>query len=320
MRLTYSCLLLPALMWLAQPVQALHWQLDSGSPRAAASPGGGHDHGHAQGESARPDSQSDSRPAPQSATRMRHGTIPQLSDSRGVEVRLWMPEAQPLELEGKRPRLPRMAPGYYQALVAVREHEQGEDSAIHYLRLRSPEEPDLRGWFSFRPENRLSPADLTAVPKARLEIVPAPLPREMRTYHEGMRATFQVRLDGQPLGGASVGLRTSNGTILIEPTDVRGRVMFILPMDFTEVLSGRNATPPAEMVLRTVYRDEEQRLATSLTMPYGPHPSNWQSAGWAFGLLLMGMIGGGLLGRRVVALAPVPGKSRKKIIIRESKA
>jgi hypothetical protein len=316
MRPAHSRLLLLALLWLAQPVQALHWQLDAGSGRAAANPGGGHDHGHTQGESARPESGT----APQPTVRMRHGTVPQLSDSNGVEVTLWKPEAQRIELADKQPRLPRTAPGYYQALVAVREHDQGEDSAIHYLRLRSPEEPDLRGWFSFRPENRISPAELTTARKARLEIVPAPLPREMRTYHEGMRATFQVRLDGQPLGGASVGLRTANGSILIEETDPRGRVTFILPMDFTEVLPGRNATPPAQMVLRTVYRSDEQRFATSLTMPYGPHPSNWQSAGWAFGLLLMGMIGGGLLGRRVVALAPAPGKSRKKIIIQERKA
>lgn len=248
------------------------------------------------------------------------GSQPTLSETDGVEVSLWMPTPEALGLEGNRPQLPRMAAGYYQALVAVRKHPQGEDSAIHYLRLRSQEKPDLRGKLALRDENRISPADLTRAQKARLEIVPMPLPREHRVYHEGMRADFEVRLDGEPLSDASVGLRTSNGTILIEQTDARGRVRFILPMDFKDVMPGRNANPSAEMVLRTVYRDQGTRYASSLTMPYTPHPSNWQSANWAFGLLLAGMVGGGLLGRRVIAHTPAPNKGRKKILPPENKA
>ncbi|WP_018233101.1 hypothetical protein [Thioalkalivibrio thiocyanodenitrificans] len=306
MRLTGAALLFAAmLLWLAQPAHAMQWRLVAG-PEEAAAHGGEHAHGHGDhsGQGA------GSRRPPAGA--MRHGSVPWLSDTGDVEVTLWSPDRREIALDGTRPRLPRTAHGYYQALVAVRRHEGGEESAIHYLQLRSPEEPDLRGRFALRAASRISPADLTGARKTRLEIVPAPLPREHRRLHEGMRAAFVVRLEGEPLEGATVELRTSNGTRLMERADQTGRVAFRIPTDFEQVLPGRRATPPAELVLRSMHRADGERLATTLTMPYSPHPSNWESAGWAVGLLAAGMVGGGLIGRRVSALAPPPRTHGRK--------
>ncbi|KPV40299.1 hypothetical protein AN478_09410 [Thiohalorhabdus denitrificans] len=226
---------------------------------------------------------------------------PVLEDRQEARVTLWSPGPRAVKLANGRPELPATAPGYYQALVAVRRTGEGEESAIHYLKLRDVPRPDLRGSLSVRPENRISPGDVTARKKAALEIVPAPLPREHSGYTETMVAGFRVRFQGEPLANREVVLRTGNGSRLTGRTDESGMVTFTIPRDFARVGTSARATPPATMRLHTAHRADGKWFRTSLTLRYGPDPDRWRSFAWAGVLLAAGLVAGGVTARRVNA-------------------
>lgn len=226
---------------------------------------------------------------------------PPLEEARDARVTLWSPEPEEIELSGNRPELPATATGYYQALVAVQRTEEGEESAVHYLKIRGEPRPDLRGSLSVRPENRISPGDVTAREKATLEIVPEPLPREHSNYFETMEASFRVRFEGEALADREVVLRTENGSRLVGRTDSNGLVSFTIPRDYEEVGASRRGTPPAVMRLHTAHRADQEWYQTSLALRYTPDPDRWQSFAWAGVLLVAGMVTGGVTARRAVA-------------------
>jgi len=231
--------------------------------------------------------------------------VPSLSETEGARVTLWSPDPRPIPLDGRRPQLPATATGYYQALVARRQTAAGEESAIHYLRLRSRSRPDLRGQLSVRPENRQSPADVVARKKATLEIVPDPLPREHNEYHEDMEARFQLRFQGAPIAERPVILRTENGSQYTRRTDESGLVDFTIPRDL------ESAESASMLQLRAAHRADGRRYRTSLAVPYGPDPDRWQSLVWAGGLLAAGLFTGGILARRVTAITGRRGRAKK---------
>lgn len=211
-----------------------------------------------------------------------------LLDGEAASAELWLPtlEKRPLDVaaDGTVAFKP-TGIDYYHALVARR----GNETAVRYIALRG------------RPSHR-SPAELIEAPKASLEIVPTPYVREHQRYYSAKPAVFEVRFDGKPLAGQTVGLETGNGTRLFGNTDAAGRIRFELPEDFGDVEPGRQANAPAEFTLSTLKGDHRFRL----TAEYWVNPHHWQSnrAGLASGLA------GFVAGIGVLAFAGRRGRAR----------
>lgn len=84
-----------------------------------------------------------------------------------------------------------------------------------------------------------APTALLARPKAELEIVPQPLPREHWRYRSGETWAFLVRFRGRPLPGAKLRLETSGGTQQVFGADADGVVRVTFPDD---IRSGPGST------------------------------------------------------------------------------
>ena len=83
-----------------------------------------------------------------------------------------------------------------------------------------------------------APTAMLQLPKAALEIVPRPLPREHWRYRAGETWSFLVRFEGQPLADAAVRLETSGGSQRVFRSDTKGIVRVTFPSDVAEVPRG----------------------------------------------------------------------------------
>lgn len=81
-----------------------------------------------------------------------------------------------------------------------------------------------------------APTSMLLLPKAELEIVPQPLPREHWRYRAGETWAFLVRFHGQPMANVGVRLETSGGTQEVLRTDARGMVQVTFPSDVAEAV------------------------------------------------------------------------------------
>lgn len=234
------------------------------------------------------------RPAPAEAGH--HGRGPQifmLNNGQDSHVRFWTPDLIETALDVKDGRVSVRPTGKDNYHVLVAEHEGdagGREAAIRYV------------YFNGKPTGR-SPAELTALPKTALEIVPDPLPREHWRYEGGKEERFVLRFKDQPLSGQTLSLATGNGQWLHGDTDAQGRVRFIIPDDFEKVRPGRQANRPAEFTLSAGYQADGIRYHTVLSAPYFPSPDNWQSSalGWLAlgGGFTLGLVGTGVAKRRL---------------------
>jgi hypothetical protein len=210
-----------------------------------------------------------------------------LQDGAGAQVHMVTPRldsvAQLLHGEVLRFRPSGLA-GYY-ALVAERSRDGVVETALRYE------------YRTGKPSGK-SPADLLARPKAALDIVPAPLPREHWRYQSGKRAVFEVRFAGFSVADVPVTLRTAAGTVLSGTTDLGGRVVFLLPDDLPQLGPGRKNNPPGEFVVDVHYAAEQTSHITRLSMPYYTNPARWQSFGWGVTAALLGFAGGVVVIRR----------------------
>ncbi|MGE0081491.1 MAG: hypothetical protein AB7U81_09370 [Thiohalomonadaceae bacterium] len=219
-----------------------------------------------------------------------------LRDGTGADIGLWTPTLE------QRPLAPAKPDGQvsvrpsgmdnYHLLVARRTSAEREEVALRYVYMRG------------KPSGQ-SPRRLLEAPKAVLEIVPNPLPREHWRYQTSAPAVFTVRYDGKPLAGQTVHLVTTHGTLLEAMTDVEGEVTFHLPEDFPHVAPSREANAAAEFIVSTEYMHGGVRRLTTLSAEYHPSPSHWQSSLGGVLALMVGFAGGVVLWRRL----PTEGRS-----------
>ncbi|MEW6691507.1 MAG: hypothetical protein AB1340_01565 [Pseudomonadota bacterium] len=197
----------------------------------------------------------------------------------GVQARMIAPDlsVHSLEARGVAFPMPRTGMDYYHALVASRAGEWRVETAIRYVPLGG------------RPSGH-SPAEVVALPKARLEIVPDPLPREHWRYQGDQAARFALRFDGQPLAGRAMRLTSAKGSELVVQTDARGRAEIVVPDDLDPAAGQRQA---GEMTLVAEHRDGQGVLhVTTLSAAYAPSPAHWKSLPLGAFMGVAGLVGG----------------------------
>jgi hypothetical protein len=209
----------------------------------------------------------------------------QLQGGEGAAIRLLLPDLSSRTLKADADGTATIkATGmeYFHALVAERQSIGRQEAAIRYLHL-------------FGKPSGHSPTELLAMPHTKLDIVPAPLPREHWSYMAGHSFTFIVRFDGLPLARQQFMLQTSHGSRQQLVTDAKGRIAITLPDDFGQVMPGRRHNRPAEFRLACDYRHEGITYSTTLSAPYRADPRHWQSLQLGIATTAGGMLLGGLL-------------------------
>ena len=203
-----------------------------------------------------------------------------LYDMERAEVTLWTSDLRKLEVpyDGHWAHLPKSGVDNYHAAVAVQRTDRLTKTVIQY--------PYRNG----RPSGH-SPSELLAVDKAPLEIVPE-LPREHYRYLTGEKWEFFLRLNGDPVGGAEVKLRTIHGSELAAITDGEGRVEFAIPDDFPKVNAGRRKNPQQPFIVTAELSRDGHAYQTTLEAKYRPHPSHWRSFEWGVATLGVGFFAG----------------------------
>lgn len=259
------------LVWRAPATLATSHQHDaSHAVQPSASSGGGNRGGGAQGGH---------------GSHRRAETL-RLTDSEDTEITMWRSDLQRIVLNTDNGELVVRPTGVdsYHAIVAVRAQGDLHESALRYVTLNG------------KPSGH-SPAELVAIEKLPLEIVPAPLTREHQRYLSDRIANYQILYRGQPLANAPVTLETSNGTQADLTTDAEGRIALRLPEDFARIKIGRRNNPPADFVLRARHAENGKEYRTSLSAPYYVNPQHWQSNSAGLAAALSGFaVGLGILG------------------------
>lgn len=209
------------------------------------------------------------------------------------EVRFMRPDLARQALELKRDKVKLRSTGMdnYHALIAEsRADAHTVEYAVRYVYMRG--EP-----------SGSSPSLVNTAVKTRLEIVPAPLPREHRHYHANHDAVFVLRYKGVPVAGTAITLTTANGSVIEGRSDRVGAVRFTFPDDLPEVKEGRRSNPPAEFVLSAQLQRDGLLFTTTLSDQYHADPAHWQSFGMGVAVLGLGFVSGVVIRRRGV-MAP----------------
>lgn len=146
-------------------------------------------------------------------------------------------------------------------------------------------------WYFGNPGD--SPKDMLTLIKHELEIVPAPLPREHRSYREAEKSDFLVRFKGKPLAGQPLGFETEFGSRSTVVTDAAGVATLVFPRDFKapEKTDGESADARqrGRFVLTAEKEQDGKRYVTTFNFTYSQDPERNRSLGWgaAFGILGM---------------------------------
>lgn len=204
------------------------------------------------------------------------------------EVKFMKPDLtrQPLELKRQKVKVRSTGMDNYHALIAEsRPDAQTVESAVRYLYMRG------------KPSGN-SPSLVNKAVKTRLEIVPAPLPREHRRYNANHDAVFVLRFKGAPVADTAITLTTANGSVIEGRTDRVGGVRFTFPDDLPEVKPGRRNNPPVEFVLSAQVQREDLLFTTTLSGQYHADPAHWQSFGLGVAVLGVGFVSGLAMNRR----------------------
>jgi hypothetical protein len=155
-------------------------------------------------------------------------------------------------------------------------------------------------WYFGNPGD--SPKDMLAIPKHELEIVPAPLPREHRSYREAEKWRFLVRFDGKPLAGQQVVMETEFGSRSAAVTDTEGYATLVFPRDFKPApqAEGENsgARQRGRFVLTTEKEANGKRYLTAFNYAYTQDTERNRSLGWGAAFGVLGMVAATPLLRR----------------------
>lgn len=209
-------------------------------------------------------------------------------EKEGV-ARLILPDlsTQELNISHAMVTLPKTQLGGYAALVANQRSDTGVSSAVRYLSLHG------------RPV-KISPTKLTSLPKAVLEIVPAPLHREHDRYTGSKEYRFLITFQGEPLPRTPLLLETGNRSSQNYISDNKGIVTVTLPNDFKNVKPGRSENKPSEFLLTANLNDSNLHYQSTLSMPYYANPNDyWQSQQLGGVAVFFGFVGGLLIYRRI---------------------
>ena len=222
-----------------------------------------------------------------------------LFDMERAQVALWTADLRTLEVpyDGHWAHLPKSGVGNYHAAVAVQRDVDVTKTVIQY------------SYRNGRPSGH-SPRELLALNKAPVELVPDTLPREHYRYLTGESWGFILKVEGRPVSGAEVTLRTIHGSALSAVTDGDGRVEFAIPDDFPRVNPGRRKNPMKPFVVHAEVEQGGHRYETTLQAKYRPHPNHWRSTEWGVATLGVGFVAGLLItgvGRR----RPASGEKNK---------
>ncbi len=209
----------------------------------------------------------------------------QLPDMVDARVTLWRPDLQSetVALDDGRVAIPRTGLASYHALVA-------EDTSQGRTRVA------IRYDYGHGKPVSSSPEDLLDQPKATLELVPSPIPREHYRYISGETWGFTLRYQDGVAADVDVLLRTSQGSQLTASTDINGRAWFTLPEDFKDVKPGRRLNDPGSFRVQAALEREGHQYETRLEAVYHPNPAHWRST--TLGFWVMG--GGFLAGLAIV--------------------
>lgn len=155
-------------------------------------------------------------------------------------------------------------------------------------------------WYFGEPGD--SPGAMLAMPKHELEIVPAPLPREHRSYREAEKGRFLVRFEGRPLAGQPVSLETGFGSRSTAVSDADGIATVVFPRDFKPAPAAEGEMGGARQrgffVLSTEKESGGKRYLTAFNYAYTPDTERNRSIGWGAAFGLLGMVAATPLLRR----------------------
>lgn len=155
-------------------------------------------------------------------------------------------------------------------------------------------------WYFSNPGD--APTDMLATPKHELEIVPAPLPREHRSYREAEKWKFLVRFNGQPLAGQALSMETEFGSRTSVVTDALGIATLVIPRDFKQPPKGDGeAEDPrarGRFVLSAEKEEAGKRYLTAFNYSYTQDPERSRSLGWGAAFGILGMVAATPLLRR----------------------
>jgi hypothetical protein len=209
-----------------------------------------------------------------------------LENGDGAKITLWKPDlsTKTLTLEHGSVTMPKTGMNNYHAIVAEKDWGDHKEAVIRYE------------YHHGRPSKQ-SPSKLAAQQKTEFEIVPDPIPREHYRYHSQQRWGFLVRFNGRPVSDLEVRLKTSNGTQLSAISDADGRVAFMIPDDFPDLVEGQRDTRLSQFTTSSEYHQGGKRFTTQLNADYRINPSHWHSTRWGLLIIGIGFITGGFIGR-----------------------
>lgn len=203
-------------------------------------------------------------------------------------------ESSELSLHGDAVHLKSTGKNNYHALVARQEQGNEHRLAVRYI------------YNNGRPVST-SPSDLLALNLGGLQIIPSPLPREHWKYKSNSTFRFQIMFDGKPLAEQALLATTRFGSNEILQTDKLGLIDLVIPEDFPEIIPLKRATPPGELQLFSAYRHEGENYEASMTAAYHPSESSWKNVGLGAVVVLIGLVFGFYINRRL------PEHNRRKV-------
>jgi hypothetical protein len=138
-----------------------------------------------------------------------------------------------------------------------------------------------------------APTDMLLLPKAVLEIIPQPLPREHWRYRGGDVWSFLVRWQGNPLVDSGVLFVDSFGNAQALRSDDKGMVQVAFP-DFMpeenadEAQSGHSQQPSSGFAVWVIAPDTS--TLTGFDYKYAPNAMHQHSLLYGVGLAMLGML------------------------------
>ncbi len=212
-----------------------------------------------------------------------------LAGADGAKITLWKPDLTTIELGKKHVMhgtitLPSTGVSNYHAIVAEKDWGDSKEAVVRYEYLRG------------RPSKN-SPTILSAAQKTEFEIVPDPIPRGHYHYYSGQEWSFITRFKDRPIPGLPVVFETSNGTRIEATSDANGKVSFLLPADFPDLVPGKRERVSSDFMLSAEYKDQGISYQSALSAEYQINRLNWRSVGWGSMVMVVGMVAGGFIGR-----------------------
>ncbi len=214
----------------------------------------------------------------------------------GATITMWKPDLTTIPLDEKHLMhgtitLPSTGLDNYHAIVAEKDWGNIKEAVVRYEYLRGK-------------PSKNSPTILSNAVKTTFEIVPDPIPRGHYHYFTGQTWNFITRFGDTSVPNLPVVFETTNGSRIETKSDANGRFSIDIPTDFPDMLPGKKDKRKSDFSISSEYANAGINYQSSLSAEYHINRLNWRSM--SLGLLVagIGVVGGGLIGRRVVKRKP----------------